>query len=241
MQRKKIVRLSNTPLSNLAPGWYSFPKELPYYSQFASPELIYSYIHEDFDGRDDPRWRDYGTEDIEEYIFWCSRACGVACIKMSLEAFTTPSQLPTMIELIRQGIARGGYIVHNEQGEFVDLGWFYQPLVKLGEDYGLRGQVCKTLTIDEICLYLANGSLVITSVSPEIGEREADMAITKRGGHLVFVHGFEWSQQGCKALLLHNPSGRFPELQANAVIPISRFSEAFAGRGFVFEAPSDDL
>jgi hypothetical protein len=228
--------LLNPPLSSLSPGWYRFPKKLPYYPQFASPELIYSYIHEDFDGRDDPRWRDYGTEDIEEYLFWCSRACGIACFKMSLEALTTLPRLPTMIQLIRQGVALGGYIVHNEQGALVDLGWFYQPLVNLGENYGLHGHVCKTFTIDEICSYLATGSLVIASVSPEIGERDTDTPITKRGGHLVLVHGFEWSQQGCKAFLVHNPSGRFPELQANAVIPVNLFSEAFAGRGLVFKS-----
>jgi len=226
--------LLHTSLSSLAPGWYRFPKKLPYYAQFASPELIYAYIHEDFDGRYDPRWRDYGTEDIEEYVFWCMRACGIACLKMCLEALVTLPQFPTMIELIRRGVDLGGYIVHNEQGEFVDFGWYYQPLIKLGEEYGLRGYVCKTLTIDEMCSYLAAGYLVIASVSSEIGER--DMGITKRGGHLVLVHGFEWSEQGSEALLVHNPSGRFYELQANAIIPFDRFSDAFAGRGFVFES-----
>ncbi|HWS82868.1 MAG TPA: C39 family peptidase [Ktedonobacteraceae bacterium] len=230
----------NTPLSSLSPGWYRFPKKLPYYAQFASPELIYAYVHENFDGRNDPRWRDYGTEDVEEYLFWHRRACGIACLKMCLEALTTQPQFPTMIELIRKGVDLGGYIVHNEQGEFVDFGWYYQPLVKLGEDYGLHGHVCRTLTTDEMCTYLAAGSLVIASVSYEIGERDADMPITKRGGHLVLVHGFEWSEQGCQALLVHNPSGRFSDLQANAVIPFDRFSEAFAGRGFVFESSSQD-
>src|SRR5260370_40311145 len=167
------------------------------------------------------------------------RACGVACLKMCLEALATLPQFPTMIELIRKGVDLGGYIVHNEQGEFIDFGWYYQPLVRLGEDYGLRGSVCKTLTIDEICSHLVAGSLVIASVSAEIGERDSDTPITKRGGHLVLVHGFEWSQQGCEALLLHNPSGRFLELQANAVVSFSRFSDAFAGRGFVIESPGN--
>jgi hypothetical protein len=227
--------LIQTSLSDLASGWYKFPK-LPYYAQFASPELIYAYIHENFDGRNDPRWRDYGTEDIEEYLFWHKRACAIACLKMCLEALTTLPQVPTMIELIRKGVDLGGYIVHNEQGEFVDFGWYYQPLVKLGEAYGLHGHVCKTLSTDELCSYLAAKSLVIASVSPEIGER--DTPISKQGGHLVLVHGFEWSPQGCKAFLLHNPSGRFSELQSNAVIPFERFSKAFAGRGLVFESPS---
>ena len=226
-------------LSNLVSGWYKFPKALPYYAQFASPELIYAYIHENFDGRNDPHWHDYGSEDVEEYLFWHKRACAIACLKMCLEALTSLPQVPTMIELIRKGVDLGGYIVHNEQGEFVDSGWYYQPLAKLGEAYGLRGHVCKTLSTDELCTYLAAESLVITSVSPEIGER--DTPISKRGGHLVLVHGFEWSLQECKAFLLHNPSGRFPELQANAVIPFDRFSQAFAGRGLVFESPSSEM
>ncbi len=129
------------------------------------------------------------------------------------------------MELIRQGIAAGGYII--------DLGWIYQPLVNVGQSYGLKGQVYKTLSIENICSLLLTGALVIASVSDEIGERN-DTPITHKGGHVVLVHGFEWSNQECQTLLLHNSSGRFPELQENAVIPYDRFAAAFAGRGFAF-------
>src|SRR2546421_382575 len=61
---------SDMPLS----GRYCFPVKIPYYTQFASPELIYSYLHEHFDGRQDPRWREYGTEDVEEYCFLLERS-----------------------------------------------------------------------------------------------------------------------------------------------------------------------
>jgi hypothetical protein len=220
---------SDVPVS----GSYCFPTNIPYYPQFASPELIYAYLHEHFDGRQDPRWREYGTEDVEEYCFWCFRSCAIACFKMCIETLARPKHSPSMIELIRQGLAAGGYIIHNEQGEFVDFGWIYEPLVKVGQSYGLKGQVYKTLSIEDIRSLLLAGALVIASVSPEIGERN-DTPITRKGGHVVLVYGCEWSNQECQTLLLHNPSGRFPELQENAVIPYARFAAAFAGRGFAF-------
>src|SRR5256885_1811020 len=122
--------LSDVPSS----GRYCFPRTISYTAQFASPELIAAYCHEQFDGRHDPRWREFGTD--------------------------------------------------------------------------------------------------------EIGERH-DTPITHKGGHIVLVHGFEWSNQGCQPLLLHNSSGRFPELQEHAVISSDRFAAAFAGRGFAFW-PTDE-
>lgn len=214
-------------------GRYSFPREIPYSTQYASPELIYSYRHERFDGRQDPRWREFGTDDIEEYCFWCSRSCAIACLKMCIETLAKPEQPLSMIELIRQGLAAGGYIFRKEQGKLVNPGWIYQPLINVGLSYGIKGQIYKTLSIEDICSLLLTGALVIASVSNEIGERD-DTPITRKGGHVVLVHGFEWSDQGCQALLLHNPSGSFPELQENAVVPYDRFAAAFAGRGFAF-------
>lgn len=230
MERKTLLDpSSDVPLS----GRYCFPEKIPYTAQFASPELIYAYHHEQFDGRQDPRWREYGTEDVEEYCFWCFRSCAVACLKMCIETLARPEQPLSMIELIRQGVAAGGYIVHNEKGEFVDFGWIYAALVKVGQSYGLNGQVYKALSLEQMGALLHAGALVIASVSPEIGERN-DTPITRKGGHVVLMHGYEWSDQGCQTLLLHNPSGRFPELRENAVIAYERFAAAFAGRGFAF-------
>jgi Peptidase_C39 like family len=215
-------------------------RDVPYFSQYASPELIYQYIHENLLGLQDPRWREFGTEDVEEYNFWSRRSCGIACLKMGITSLTLPAKQPAMMDLVRQGIDLGGYIVHNEQGEFVDMGWYYQPLVELGQSYGIKGKVCRHLTIDEICAYIAEGSLVVASVSPEIGERE-DTPITYRAGHLVLIYGYAWSQDQSRphSFLLHNPSGRFPETQAGAHISLERFSLAFAQRGFVL-SPTDE-
>ena len=221
--------LSDAPLS----GSYCFPEKISYCSQYASPELIYAYSHENFDRRQDPRWREFGSQDIEEYCFWCSRSCAIVCLKMCIETLVRPQQPPSIFELVQQGLAAGGYIIRNERGYFVDFGWIYQPVVNVGASYGLKGQVYKTLSIEDICSLLLKGALVIASVSDEIGERN-DTPITHKGGHLVLVHGFEWANGECQTLLLHNTSGRFPELQEGAVIPYDRFAAAFAGRGFAF-------
>lgn len=209
-----------------------YPIPIPYYAQFASPELIYAHIYEQFDARNDPRWHEFGTSDPEEYAFWCWRACGIACLKMLIEAHHPTPQKLTMMELLRQGLELGGYRVHDKEGRFVDLGWYYQPLVELGKRYGLDGSVCRTLTLDELCVRVTRGELIIASVSPQIGGREE--TIPRRGGHLVLVHGIEWDGATCTSLLMHNPSGRYPELRANAKIPYERFAAAFAGRGISF-------
>lgn len=229
-----VGTLSDVSLS----GRYCFPRKIPYSAQFASPELIAAYCHEQFDGRHDPRWREFGTDDVEAYCFWCSRSCAIACVKMCIETLARPKHPPSMFELIQQGLAAGGYIFPHEQGTFVNVGWIYQPLVNIGQSYGLKGQVYKTLTLEKICSLLLTGALVMASVSDEIGERH-DTPITHKGGHIVLVHGFEWANQGCQTLLLHNSSGRFPELQEHAVISSDRFAAAFAGRGFAFW-PTDE-
>ncbi|HET8911954.1 MAG TPA: C39 family peptidase [Ktedonobacteraceae bacterium] len=217
------------PETAQSPQLYCFPTPIPYQAQYASPELIHDYIYAGFDGRDDPRWHEFGSEDPAEYDFWCRRSCGIACLKMAIEALAPPQQPLTMMELLRQGLELGGYRVHDEQGRLVDLGWYYKPLVELGQRYGLNSSVCRTLTLEELCQRIRWGELIIASVSPKIGGREED--IPRRGGHLVLVHGIEWEGETCKSLLLHNPSGRYEDLRAGAKIPYERFAAAFAGRG----------
>lgn len=227
-------RARSAPPSGTCSVW-DVVETIPYYSQFTTPELTIAIIRGDVDPRLDPRWREYGTDDVEEYAFWCMRSCGIQCLKMAIEAFAVSDRRPTVIELIRQGLELGGYVLHNEQGEFVDFGWIYHPLVELAVRYGLHGQVITGVPHDEICTWLSQGFLVIASVSPEIGEY--DEPITRRGGHLVLIHGFElW--EGGGVFMLHNPSGRHPDTRANAAVDFARFADAFAGRGFVLRPQS---
>ncbi len=202
----------------------------PYVAQFASPDLINAYIHERLHGRDDPNWRSFGASDVDAYTFWAHRACAIACVKMAIDAFSTETPC-SMWQLVEEGLALRGYRTHAEDGVFVDEGWFYPALVQLAARHGLRTSGMGYASILDVCIAILNGWLVAAAVTPELGERGR---LRQYDGHFVLVYGFNWRGGRCTDVILHNPSGRYPELQAGAVIPRRRFRAAFAHRFMAF-------
>ncbi|NDJ75552.1 MAG: hypothetical protein GYB65_04770 [Chloroflexi bacterium] len=220
-------------LRNLPSGAYrAVEGKVPYYPQFASPNLIYDYIHNGYDGTQDPNWQVFGASDPAEYAFWSHRVCTLAVIKMAAEAFD-PTVQPTLWQLVKEGLAADGYTVRDERGRWVDEGWYFHAQVHLARRYGLLAEGESYVSPLNVCQRIHAGWLVAASVTPELGEREPSGH--RYGGHLVLVHGFEWAAgQGPTAFTLHNPSGRCPELQGNAVISAERFAASFAYRLVAF-------
>ncbi|HVO70666.1 MAG TPA: hypothetical protein VMT24_11505 [Aggregatilineaceae bacterium] len=221
----QYVRAAQT-LANLPDGPYRAPVNVPYVAQFASPDLIYAYIHEHLHGRDDPNWLDFGIDDPDTYTFWAHRACAIACLKMAIDGFSTSTPL-TMWELVDQGIALGGYRTHDETGTFIDEGWYYPALVKLAEAHGLEVRGMGYVSTLDVCTAIREGWLVAAAVTPDLGERGR---LRRYDGHFVVVYEFAWSGGRMRNVTLHNPSGRYPELRAGAIIPARRFARAFAHR-----------
>ncbi len=217
-------------LRNLADGDYDVGRVVPYVAQFASPELINAYIHERLHGQDDPNWESFGAANADTYTFWAHRACAIACVKMAVDTYASAPSA-TMWQLVQEGLALGGYRTHNEAGTFVDEGWFYPSLVDLGIRHGLEVTGMAYASVLDICAAIRDGWLVAAAVTPELGERGA---LRRYDGHFVLVYGFSWQAGRCTSLKLHNPSGRYPELQAGAVIPAQRFGRAFAHRYIAF-------
>jgi hypothetical protein len=56
-------------------------EEMPYHSQFASPELVGPVVFGNMDAQDDPRWADSGASTKVEYGRWAWNLCGMACLK----------------------------------------------------------------------------------------------------------------------------------------------------------------
>jgi hypothetical protein len=222
-------------LRDLPDGDYAVPVEVPYVAQFASPTLINAYIHQHLHGRDDPNWRSFGADDVEQYTFWAHRACAIACVKMAIDAYHA-AEPRSMWQLVEEGLALGGYRIHDEHGTFVDEGWFYPALVALAERYKLQVRGRAYASVLDICAAIRDGWIVAAAVTPELGERGS---LRRYDGHFVMVYGFQWQHGRCISLHLHNPSGRYPELQANANIPIQRFGAAFAHRFIAFRFKAD--
>ena len=223
-------------LAGLAGGTYRSPTGVPYVAQFASPERIYDYIHRGYDGTHDPRWQTFGATEPGEYAFWAPRVCALACIKMAVEAFY-PQRQPTLWQLVKEGLAADGYRLRDERGRWIDEGWTVHAQIYLAARYGLRTQDRAYVSPLTICRYIVDGWLVAATVTPEIGEREP--AGNSYGGHLVLVYGFDWEAARPARYYVHNPSGRFPELQAGAIVPAEKFHASFAHRLLAFRPAAE--
>ncbi len=223
-------RETTTALHALGDGEYRHHANVPYIPQFATPSLINDYIYGNLHGRDDPNWRTFGAVNPETYHFWAHRVCAIACIKMAMEAFQSAPPV-TLWEMVRAGMAQGGYRIHDEDGNPIDEGWFFEPLVRLGEQYGLEVAGLSYISELEVCRRICDGWLVAAAVTPEIGERGFPL---RYDGHFVLVFGFTWKSGTPEYFILHNPSGRSADLQASAHIPASRFRQTFAHRCMMF-------
>ncbi|MBN2302926.1 MAG: hypothetical protein JXQ72_00525 [Anaerolineae bacterium] len=215
-------------LAGLPDGTYRVPVDVPYYAQFASPERIYDYIHHGYDGTQDPRWQQFGADDPAIYAFWAPRICAVACIKMAVEAFY-PNVQPPLWELVKAGLEVNGYRVRDSHGRWVDQGWYYHAQAHLANAYRLEAAGQGYVSPLSVCRYIRAGWLVGATVSSDIGERPPVERL-RYGGHVVLVYGFRWINSQPAHYYLHNPSGRFPELQSHAEIPAARFDSCFAHR-----------
>lgn len=206
------------------------PYPVPYYAQIASPWLAFAFFEKRMPAWLDPHWAESGAFSLEEYVYWTNRACGAACVKMAVEALDGSKR--SLLEWARQGAALGGYLSEKrEDGSSLERGWLHRTLAEMMQAEGFFAEA-RRLTPDEFVPALSEGGMIIASVSHEIG---TSRAITKRGGHLVLVFGAELADDQLQAVILHNPSGRSPALQAAARIPLERFAAAYTGRGIVIQ------
>lgn len=201
---------------------------MPYAAQIASPELAQEIFSGSLPAGQDPRWIESGAETREEYAYWTERACGVACVKMVVEAFGGPAR--PLVGWARAGVALGGYLTDKRpDGSSAERGWLHSSLAELIIRAGFYAEP-RPASLEELPNLLGQGWLLIASVSYQIG---TSLPVTKRGGHLVVVSGVELSGGQLEALIINNPSGRTQDLRVNARIPTVRFAAAYTGRVIV--------
>ena len=202
------------------------PYAVPYYAQIASPSLAEAIFVHGMDPVQDPCWAESGAGDPEEYAYWVERACGVACLKMCVEALGGPTL--SLVDCARSGMGRGGYLIRqNDDGSVQEVGWVHQVLADMAIDHGLVAE-SRAATLEEIPDYLWQERMVIASVSYEAGDDR--LPITHRGGHLMVVIAAECVDNNPRAFFVNNPSGRRVELQAGARLSSERFAAAYSGR-----------
>ena len=213
---------------------FFLPYRVPYHAQISSHELAEEIFVRGMDPALDPKWAESGADSPEEYAYWVECACGVACLKMCVEAAGGPEI--SLVDWAKSGRERGGYLIRqNADGSVNEVGWIHGVLAQMAGESGLFARACAA-TSEEILQMLLDGNMVIASVSYEAGD---NIPITKKGGHLMVVIGAEYENGRPLAFYVNNPSGRRKELQAAARLPLDRFVSASSGR-VIFMKPLPD-
>lgn len=223
--KRKAVLLAKQTHSKLRGKAHSprfVHQNLPYFSQWESPELVEKIVTRQIQAKDDPHWKKSGAKDVEEYTSWSWSCCGMACLKMIL-AHKNNEIIP-LVTLGKQCLKYGGYKLPLENHP----GLYYKPFVRfIKEEYGLSGKPTSALTMAEAKDALSNGGYVIASVTPEI--RFPAKNPTKHGGHLVLLFGYDDEK---RVVYLHNPSG-FKDSQRKVMISYDQFKKFFDNKGIV--------
>jgi len=196
--------------------------DVPFTSQFASSDWAEKVLRDGEPKESDPAWPDSGASSKEEYAYWVTTICGMACTVMALRFFTN-KQYQT-ISLAKDAYEAGVY--KPEDGHISHM--HYRVYTQWVTKYGINATVYSRLTITGIRCILSRSGLVIASVNPNIrGYNTANPA--KRGGHLVLVTGYDDTAQ---TITFHNPSGFVVDSShSNHTLPIAQFQTFFAGRG----------
>lgn len=199
---------------------------VPYFSQFASPELVPELIAGTLAAEEDPRWSESGAASPLEYAWWCRRVCGMACLRMALVHWRGAA--PGTVELAHECVSAGAYVVHGERVE----GLIYAPFADYVRGrWGLTATVATALEPAHVREHLDAGRLPMLSVHPSI--RTLDPEPRSRGGHLVLAVDHD-----DEALYLNNPSG-LPDSRHYARVPWSELERFFARRGVVLGDPGN--
>ncbi|GAA3013047.1 C39 family peptidase [Kitasatospora albolonga] len=192
---------------------------IPLITQYATPGLINAIAYQGHPPGDDDNWQASGAPDKAAYGYWCTRMCGMACLRMAL--FARDGRAPSLFDLLTGCLDHGGYVPREDGGVG---GLYYLPFTEYAAaEHGLKSEIITALDTDRLVAELEQGHLVIASVHKEI--RRPDLAAPARGGHLVLVTGHR-----AGTVAFRNPSGHTPEA-VDAVLPLDRFDDFAAHRG----------
>lgn len=198
-------------------------KDVPYYSQWESPELVGKILMKEISAQDDPKWESSGATSKEEYEDWSNNGCGMACLRMVLASLK--DQTVALVDLGKESLTFGVYTVP----VYDSVGLKYKPFKKFVETkFGLKVEIKTPISPTELVSSLASGSLVIASVNPMI--REPSSNPPNKSGHLVLVVGYDLTKG---EYYIHNPSGIKKNSQAYSTISTKDFNKFFSNRGIV--------
>lgn len=195
-------------------------KDVPYYAQWESADIIGGIVSGKISAMDDPLWEESGAESIAEYVRWASNICGMACLRMVLASRFGRS--PAIMDLTRGALKYGAY---REEPDGTIKGMIYAPFVEFIRDiYGIKSDVVTGVPVKNLAKVMQTSEFFLASVHHSI--RWAERMPPQRGGHLVLVTNVSRT-----CVTFHNPSGHTMATQQNVSLEHAEFDRFFAGRG----------
>lgn len=198
-------------------------ENVPYFSQWESPELVDRIVKGGMLARNDPNWKKSGARSKIEYAEWSWNMCGMACLKMIL-AHRNDTVVP-VVTLGKLCLKQGGYSQPFDTSNGMDYRRFVAFIKK---EFNISAKIMSPMLQRDIMVALARGDYVMASVSSMI--RSPESRPRHKGGHLVLVLGYDLKK---KIFLIHNPSGSFNHNQTYAELSFRDFARFFAERGIV--------
>jgi hypothetical protein len=224
---KSRTKSARKIISRKSGDFFVKPAPPPQIVQWASSNLVSDILDRKIKASADPRQREFGFANATEYEFWSWRLCGLMCVKAVLNAYGLALNT-SVAELTNQGVKLGGYDVKN------GIGWYSAGLLRLAKSYGLTGKLYRQISDEEIAAQVLGDRFFIASVNPEVIRGDIELPNAKgKNGHLVLVWGVKIENGKVAGFYIHNPSGRKPNTQEKAFIPLKQFHNAFGRHGFI--------
>ena len=140
-----------------------------------------------------------GFRSISDARHWQERGCGIACVRMILEALRPDAPLPRYGEMVYEGL---------EMNACCERGWIHEGLIRLARAHGVSGRAFRRTRAEDVADQIRGDRPCIVSVTAAFEGGNADEAgrPLPPGGHLAVAFGYSQDETGLQGFLVHHPS-----------------------------------
>ncbi|HKC14722.1 MAG TPA: hypothetical protein VKC89_02035 [Patescibacteria group bacterium] len=163
----------------------------------------------------------FGTSNVDEFSYWAWRSCGVVNLQMVL-ASINPNFNKSTMDLVREGLDAGGYDVAK------DVGWYHKGLIKLANQYGVRGETKKFIPSSQLAVEIFNGRYVMASVKSRL-----------KDGHILLLFGIKTDERGNLAGFFAHDSNGLDSEGISKFISKSDFDKISTRRAILLSIPHE--
>jgi hypothetical protein len=176
----------------------------------------------------DPSAPDFaGFRSLAEATHWQDRGCGIACLRMILEALNPAAALPRYGELVYEGLDINAYC---------ERGWIHEGLVRLAAAHGVSGRAFRGASPKDVAGQILHDRPCIVSITAAFAgaRKEASGRLLPPGGHLAVAFGYSQDEGGLGGFLVHHPSRSPQNNWQGKMVDRRSFELSFSGNFMAF-------